>query len=532
MAVEESYDVVVVGSGGGLVGAYVAAARGLRTLVIEKTAVVGGTVAYSGAGLWFPGSAPLRRADVDEDPEAARTYLRTVVGDPAREHLQDAYLEAAPRLIDELERDPLFGRFHFKPVPDYFAEGPGGTAHGRTIFPQELPSSELAPERLDLVRRSIPAERRGAPTPDPLTGGRALIARALNAFLETGNGTVSVGTALTGLLVEDGRVVGVHARRDGEPVTIRAEKGVVLAAGGFERNAELRARYHALPLGSQWSNGAPENTGDALLAARAIGAATDLLDEAWFVPGLIQPDGRPTFQTATRAGIWVNAAGERFVNETRPYDQAGHELVRLHATTGVSHIPAYWILDQRALDRDGFGGDPEQPIDPSWFTSGALRRADSIEELARLIDVPLQALARTVEEFNGYAGTGVDESFHRGETAWDKMSERIVGFPAESPSNYLGKTAEGVPNQLLLPLDTPPFYVATITVSDIGTKGGLVIDEHARVLTPDGAPITGLYAAGNTAAAMSGRVYPGAGTPIGSSLTFSFLAVEDISAAS
>src|SRR5690242_20504314 len=102
---EDTYDVVVVGSGGGLVGAYAAAARGLRTLVIEKTDKVGGTTCYSGAGLWYPGSAPIVRAGAEDGPEAGRTYLRSVVNDRSREALQDAYLKAGIEVIDELERN-------------------------------------------------------------------------------------------------------------------------------------------------------------------------------------------------------------------------------------------------------------------------------------------------------------------------------------------------------------------------------------------------------------------------------------------
>ncbi|MER7692006.1 FAD-dependent oxidoreductase [Streptomyces sp. NPDC097610] len=528
MASGESYDVVVVGSGGGgLVGAYVAASRGLRTLVIEKTDRVGGTTAYSGAGVWYPGSAPLKRAGIEEGPQDARTYLRTVVADETREHLQDAYLEAGRRLIAELEENPWFQSFVHGPVPDYFASVPGATSAGRTIFPPDVVVAELG-DRAELVRGSIPRERWGVERGPVFTGGRALIGRALAAFLETGNGTLRLNTRLESLVLEDDRVVGVTATSEDERITFRAGRGVLLAAGGFERNAELRAKYHPVPLDGTWSNGCPANTGDALQAGVAVGAATDLLDEAWYVPGLVQPDGLPVFHMGTRGGIWVNGAGERFVNETGPYDQIGHEMVRLHTTTGVSHIPSHWVFDQRHLDRDSFGGDPEQPPNPAWWESGALKKADTLEELAELIGVPYDALRRSVEEFNSYSGSGVDERFHRGEAPFDQMSHHIVGFPAGPVMNYPAKSTPGFANQVLLPIDTPPFYAATIVLSDIGTKGGLKTDENARVLRPDGEAIPGLYAAGNTAAAMSGRVYPGAGTPIGSSLAFAYRAVLDL----
>ncbi|MGW0585838.1 FAD-binding protein, partial [Streptomyces sp. NPDC002920] len=313
-------------------------------------------------------------------------------------------------------------------------------------------------------------------------------------------------------------------------VTGRPRTAYVPERGGFEHDRELRER-HQSPLTGEWSNGVLANTGDALRAGIAVGAATDLLDEAWLVPGLVQPDGLPVFHTGTRGGIWVNGAGERFVNETRPYDQAGHEILRLHATTGVSHIPAHWILDQRQVDRDSFGGPPDEPVRPEWLESGALKKADTLEELARLIGVPFDALSRTVKEFNGYAQTGADEMFHRGETVWDQMFHHIVPFAADPRQNFPAKPTPDWPNPLLLPIDTPPFYAATVVPADIGTKGGLKTDEHARVLRPDGRPIAGLYASGNTAAAMSGRVYPGAGTPIGSSMAFAYLAVLDIAGA-
>ncbi|GAA5149057.1 FAD-binding protein [Pseudonocardia eucalypti] len=529
MAPEEvTYDVVVVGSGGGgLIGAYVAASRGLRTLVIEKTGLVGGTTAYSGAGLWLPGSAPLRRAGIAEGAGEARKYLRGVVDDGSREKLQAAYLDAGPRLVDELERNRWFQWFVHGPVPDYYPDRPGASISGRTIFPPEIPAADLG-GHASLVRGPIPAERWGWEQGPVLNGGRALVGRALAAFLETGNGSLRVNTALESLVVADGRVTGVSAVSDGVPVVFRANRGVLLAAGGFERNDELREKHQPVQARGEWSNGAPGNTGDALLAGIAVGAATDLLDEAWYVPGLVQPDGLPVFQSGLRGGIWVNAEGERFVNEARPYDQAGHEIARRHVDTGISHIPTHWILDQRLIDRDGFGGPPDQPVRPEWLESGALRKADSPAELAALIDVPLDALSRTIAEFNGYAETGIDEKFHRGESPWDQMFHHIVPFPYLPELSYPAKPSPEWPNPLLLPLDTPPFYVATIVLSDLGTKGGLKTDEHARVLRPDGSPIEGLYAAGNTAAAMSGRVYPGAGTPIGSSLAFAYRAVLDI----
>jgi len=517
----DSYDVVVVGSGAGLVGAYAAASRGLRTLVIEKTEYVGGTTAYSGAGIWLPGNAAERRAGVEDGPDVARPYLDAIVGDDSTASLREAFLRAGPVLIEELERNPRFGQFVWQGVPDYFAGRPGSLPQGRTIFPPDLDRSELGALE-PLVRRPLWTERWGVEVGPRMIGGQALIGRALLAFMETGNGTVRTNTGLTRLLVEDGTVVGVEALSEGELVEFRARRGVLLAAGGYERNSELRERFQP-GVTDEWTQGCPGNTGDALVAGMDIGAATDLLDESWFAPGLVVTDTRPVFYTSVWSGIWVNAAGQRYMNERLPYDRAGHEMLKAHRSSGVSHLPTHWVFDRRQLDnRRAFAGLPVAPQVPGWFdvekflAAGVLKRADSLDELAELIGVPPGALTESVERFNGYARGGKDEEFGRGEDPWDLMITQMAGSHTDGPNPCLGV------------IDKPPFYAASIVLSDLGTKGGLKTDDHARVLRPDGSVIAGLYASGNTMAPMSGRIYPGAGGPVGSSMAFSYIAAVDM----
>ena len=497
----ERYDVVVVGSGGGLIGAYIAASRGLRTLVIEKTEYVGGTTAYSGAGLWLPGNAAMDRAGIEDGPDVARPYLDAIVGDDAPASLREAFLQAGPPMIDELEQNPRFQWFSWLGVPDYFEGLPGSLKKGRTTFPPDIARSELG-DLEPLVRRPLWTERWGVDAGEVMIGGQALIGRALLAFMETGNGTIRTNTALERLLVEDGAVVGVEALSLGSPVRFLADRGVLLAAGGFEHNRELRQQYQA-PLTDEWTSGCPGNTGDALRAGIEVGADTALLEEAWFAPGLVVPDDRPVFYTMVWSGIWVNDAGERFMNERLPYDRAGHELLRLHRTTSVSHIPAHWVFDQRQIDRNGFGGLPVEPQVPGWvdvdrwLEAGTLKRADTLDELAEQIAVPAGALTKTVEEFNGFARKGVDERFHRGEAPWDRVVVHLVGARHEDG-----------PNPCLGVIDQPPYYAAQIVVTDLGTKGGLRTDERARVLRPDGSVIKGLYASGNTMAPVTGTGLP------------------------
>lgn len=521
MSVEERYDVVVVGSGGGLVGAYAAASRGLRTLVVEKTEFLGGTTAYSGAGIWLPGNPAVLRAGIEDSPEAGRAYLDAIVDDAdAPPRLREAYLQAGPPMIEELERDEWFGRFEWRHIPDYFPGNPGFLPRGRTIFPSELPRDALG-ELEPLVRRPLWTERWGIEPGEVMVGGQALTARSLLALMGTGNATVRTRTALRSLVVEDGRVVGIDAVRDGEPVRYLAERGVLLAAGGYERNRELR-QQHQPPLTDEWTMGCEGNTGDALAAAVAVGADTALLDEAWYAPGVVTPTGGPVFHTMVWGGVWVNAAGERFMNERLPYDRAGHELMRLHNSTGVDHVPAHWVFDQRQVDRDGFRMLPVDPQVPGWFDvdrwleAGVLVRADTLEELAGRIGVPADALERTVEEFNGFARSGVDERFGRGESPWDRVIAAVVEPHTDGPNKCLGV------------LDSPPWYAVQVVVTDLGTKGGVRTDERARVLRADDSVVEGLYASGNTMAPATGRIYPGAGGPIGCAMAFSWIAALDM----
>ncbi|MCU1387195.1 MAG: ksdD [Ilumatobacteraceae bacterium] len=519
----EHFDVIVVGSGGGLIGAYAAAARGLRTLVIEKTEHVGGTTAYSGAGIWLPGNAAEVRAGIEGGPEAARPYLDAIVGDDSPVELREAYLQGGVQMIAELEENPHFQHFEWRGVPDYFPEAPGSLKGGRTIFPPEIDRAALG--KLEpLVRRPLWTERWGVDAGSTMVGGQALIARALLAFVETGHGTIRTNARFERLIVEDGNVIGVEVTTDAGPTTFFADRGVLLAAGGFEHNRELRQRYQP-PMTDEWTSGCAGNTGDALVAGIEVGAATALLDEAWFAPGIIAPDQRAIFFTMVWSGIWVNGAGERFMNERLPYDRAGHELLRNHLASDIAHVPAHWVFDHRQIEQHAFAGTlPVDPQVPDWFDvdrwrdAGVLHQADTLDELAELIGVPAGNLTKTVETFNGFAVAGVDEDFHRGETPWDRVTARMIGPHLDGPNKCLGV------------IDQPPYYAVQIALTDLGTKGGLVTDGHARVLRPDGSVIGGLYASGNTMAPMSGRVYPGAGAPIGAAMTFSYLAAVDMAA--
>ncbi|MBF6210319.1 3-oxosteroid 1-dehydrogenase [Nocardia puris] len=546
------YDVVVVGSGAaGMTAALTAAYRGLSVVLIEKSRSFGGSTARSGGGVWIPNNPVLVREGVPDSAELARTYLKAVVGDRVPHAKQDAFLTHGPRMMTYLcARTPHLEFVYDRGYSDYHPERPGGLAQGRSIEPAVIDGRLLGAD-LALINRPtmsgpkgiaftvsdfhdlnmIARTWRGKRTAlkvgaravldrvrgrQPLSLGKALVARLWLALRDAGV-PVWLNTPLTELLTEGDAVVGVRAERDGVPITLRARRGVVLAAGGFEHNLALRERFFTGPVSTEWTVGATENVGEGILAGENVGAALDLMDDAWWGPSVRNPDGPPFFCLAERSqpgGLMVNAAGERFTNESASYVDVVHTMYERHAT-GVGHVPAHFLMDQRFRDRYLFLGTfPRQPIPQKYFDAGIIKKAGTLAELAGLIGVPAATLTATVERFNGFARAGRDEDYGRGESAYD----RYYGDPTVRP------------NPCLAPLEKPPYYAVEMVPGDLGTKGGLVTDEHSRVLRADGAPIAGLYAAGNNSAAVMGNSYAGAGATIGPAMVFGYIAATHLAA--
>jgi 3-oxosteroid 1-dehydrogenase len=503
---DEQVDVVVVGSGGGITGAYTAAREGLSIALVEGSDKFGGTTAFSGGGgMWFPCNPVLLRAGVDDTIDAALTYYHAVVGDRTPRELQDAYVRGGARLIEYLEGDPD-GAFAFKvlPWPDYFGSAPGARSDGmRHIVSRAIPASALGPHA-DQVRGPLDNERLGVPAPDLLTGGRALIGRFLAALRRFPAAAVHLDSPLTDLVVEDGAVTGAVVQRNGGPVRIGARRGVLLAAGGFEQNPSMRHTF-GVPGRVEDTMGAPGNTGVAHQAAIRAGAATDLMDQAWWSPGLTHPDGRSTFSLWFTGGIFVGSDGRRFVNESGAYDRLGRTVVDQIAT-GTIELPFWMVYDDREGEIPPVKSTSVSLVETERYREAGLwHTADSLAELAVLIGVPTENLLATVGRFNDAVAAGVDRDFGRGDEPYDRT--------------FTGGASP------LVAIDQPPFHAAAFGLSDLGTKGGVRTDAHARVLDVDGRPIPGLYAAGNTMAAVSGTAYPGGGNPIGASMLFSHLAV-------
>jgi 3-oxosteroid 1-dehydrogenase len=543
----QQFDVIVVGSGAaGMTAALRAAKRGLSVGVVEKAPTFGGSAARSGAGIWIPNNEVILAAGVPDTPAKAATYLAAVVKGDAPAAKQQAFLGNGPAMISFVMRNSPLRFRYMEGYSDYYPELPGGLAQGRSIEPDlfngkllgthlaELNPAYMATPAgatvfsadykwlvlslvnakglavaMETVARYTAAVLRGE---TPLTMGQAL-AGALRAGLLTAGVPVRLNTPLEDLQFNAaGRVTGVVVGGAGGSTVLTATRGVVIGSGGFEHNLAMRLAYQQQPIGVDWTVGAKENTGDGIRAGLRAGAATDLLDDAWWGPAIPLPE-EPYFCLAERTlpgSILVNSAGRRFVNEAAPYSDVVHIMYEKNAVT--PDIPAWLIFDQNYRNRYLFRDiSPMLPFPDSWYAAGAVFKDSTVAGLAAKIGVPAAGLTATVRRFNGFAASGRDTDFHRGDSAYD---------------HYYTDPAV-VPNSCLAPLWLPPFYACKIVPGDLGTKGGMRTDAQARVLRQDGTVIPGLYA-GNASAAVMGHSYAGAGSTLGPAMTFGYIAANHI----
>jgi 3-oxosteroid 1-dehydrogenase len=542
---DETADVVAVGSGAaGLGAALTAHANGLKPIVLEAGALVGGSTMLAGGGMWVPANH-FMLADGDHDTaEQALAYMEALIGDlpPASTRARkEAFVYGAPRMIEFFESLGLRFR-RTTGYPDYFTDVPNSSTVGRGVesvvfdtnvlgawadklpprrFPRSLPMGTLDVAYILVAKRTVRGFARlariyahhyvsRARGQKLVGGGGALVAQLLYQSLQR-NIPVRLQTRVTELIVEDGRVVGVVAEGPGGSRRIRAAVAVHLGAGGFARNAELRERYQRHPITAKWTSASAGDLGDGLKLGQSVGAATALLDEAWWGPSsFLPPDGPAIFHVSERSkpgSLIVDQSGVRYFNESMDYVLAGQTMYE--RSKDVPAIPSLLIFDQRYRDRYPFGANLPGRTPRELIENGYFKRAETIEDLAKLCDLPADALRATIERFNGFARSGVDEDFQRGNAFYDGY----YGDPRNKPNPCLG------------PIDKPPYYAVALYPGDLGTKGGLVTDENGRVLDEDGAAIEGLYASGNTSASVMGPRYPGPGVTIAPALTFSWLAM-------
>jgi len=247
-----------------------------------------------------------------------------------------------------------------------------------------------------------------------------------------------------------------------------------------------------------------------------IGAAVAQMEEmvgnqATLPPGTGEDDIKAGVQGLTAAphAILVDQTGVRYMNEGGSYMAYCKGMLERNKVAAA--VPSWAIFDSQFMRNYMLAGTmPGSKKPQSWYDEGFLRKADTIEALASMIDVPPDALKATVERFNDFVANNRDEDFHRGDRAYD----RWLGDPYHKPSETLGKIEQG------------PFYAVAVVPGDVGTYGGVVTDEKARVLRDDGSVIPGLFATGVSTASVMGRVYPGAGSSVGPSFVWGYLAAK------
>lgn len=554
-------DVLVIGSGaGGLSAAVAAAHRGLSALVVEKEPVFGGTTARSGGWLWIPGSGPALRAGVKDSREAARTYLAHEAGAHFDAPRAEAFLEAGPKAVAFFEEKTSL-RFDLGPTfADYHPTAPGGVDGGRSIVARPFDGRGLGAEIARLrpplteitflglmigtgkelqhffnvlrspvsflhVARLLARYARDLlfhGRSMRLMNGNALVARLAKSAFDAGVEIWTEAPARRLLTDEAGRVSGALAEARDGPVEIMARRGVVLAAGGFPQDIARRAALmpHA-PTGHEHVSPAPPgNTGDGLRLGESVGAAVNesLPHAAAWVP-ISRPrrkDGTlgtfPHFVDRSKPGvIAVTRSGRRFVNEAESYHDFCQAMVARCREEGAEEPAAWFVADHRAFRRYGLGFARPAPVPYGRLVrEGYLLKGETLADLARQIGADAAALEATVARFNEAAARGEDPEFGKGSTAYN----RSLGDP------------DWEPNPCVAPLVKPPFFAVRLFVGDLGTFAGLRTNEHAEVLGPSGAPIPGLFAAGNDAASVMGGAYPGGGITLGPALTFGWIAAR------
>ena len=526
-------DVVVLGSGGAALTAAIAAHDfGAKDVVVlEKSGMVGGTTAMSGGMLWIPNNHHQQVAGVSDSWDDAVTYLDSLAPGLLDPDTLAAFLEAGPEMVRFLEDNTPVRLHLYEKFPDYHPEAPGAKQYGsrsldNDVFPFEQlgtwatrvnPPKVGAPVLISMVE----AMYAGKMDPDLLEErrrsdcrgqGQALVGALLKGILDR-NIPIYFEKRARKLCKSGSRVVGVTAEQDGEELHVRANKGVVIATGGFEWNEELVQTFLRGPMTAPVS--VSENEGDGLVMAMEAGAKLGNMANAWWMMSTLgseaqHRDAKPVYllcqnERTLPGSILVNRSGKRFVNESANYNALGRVLHTFDANAfDYPNLPYWLIFDSRYRSKYPiFGCTPKTPT-PGWF-----QRADSLRELAESAGIDSNALEETVARFNADVLKGHDDEFDRGDNTYD---------------NFWGDRAFNPPYCTLGVLDEPPFYAIEMESGALGTNGGPKTNANAQVLDWADNVIEGLYVAGNAMAAVSTIVYPGAGGTLGPALTFGFIA--------
>ncbi len=551
MRFDSQYDAVIVGAGaGGLAAACVAAAEGLRTLLVEKSPLVGGTTAVAGGMAWIPANPKMAAAGIEDSVANARRYLEHAAP-PARDTAaREAFLTRGGEALEYLEARTALRMRPVLNYPDYYPALPGATLGGRVLEPVEFDARALGRDfarlrwplaefmlfgGMMIARADLPhfraalssprsaarvlrlaaeyaRQRLAAPRGMRLVLGNALVAWLLKSALEL-KVELRLGAAVRRLELREGGVAGVEIESQGRRERIAARAGVVLATGGFSHDAQLRARL--LPAeAAAFSPVCEASTGDGIRLGLQTGAAIGArgTHNGFWAPvsRFRRADGTEGVFPHTVADrgkpgiIAVTQAGERFTSEAVSYHEFGLAMFRAQQRV-------FLLCDRRSLWQYGLGAvRPFALSHARHLASGYLARGATLAALAGRLGIDGARLERTAARYNEDARRGVDSQFGLGGDAY----QRFLGDAANRP------------NPCMRPIESAPFYAVRLHASDLGTAAGLVTDGEARVLRADGGAVPGLYACGNDMASIMDGAYPGPGITLGPALVFGYIAAR------
>jgi 3-oxosteroid 1-dehydrogenase len=511
-------DVVVVGGGAsGFAAAVTAAREGSRTLLIERASEVGGTTARSGGGAWFPNNSLMRALGLEDPKEPALKYMarqayphlyrpaHPTLGLPEEAYaLIEAFYDEGSNALDYLTEVGALDMFVDIELPDYHAEMPENKApYGRKLSPVVQVPNDL--------------------------GGPVMIAKMQTAGERLGLKVLVDHRAVELLRNHAGEIVGLEAHSGHRTVLIRAHRAVVFASGGFLHDSDLAREYLRGPVYGGCA--ATTSTGDFVRIGIEAGAQLGNMGHAWWYQVALEH----AIQSGQTAGgffmpfgdslIQVNRHGRRVVNEKSPYNERG----QVHFAWDGSE---YCNLVLFAIYDDAVAQNPDPirfrfPIPMPGEDDRYVLRGETLEELAGQVSERLSALAdhtgglelspsfvpnlkQTIERFNNFARTGVDEDFGRGESAISRL--------------WGGQARIDAKNTMYAISDTGPYYCILTVAGALDTKGGPRINTRAQVLNTRNEPIPGLYGAGNCVASPAGQAYWGAGGTIGPAIAFGYVA--------
>lgn len=552
---DDTYDIIVIGSGaGGMSTAITAAKHGARVAIVEKEPVYGGTTAFSGGVLWIPGNRHARDAGITDTREAAIAYMKAETGNFYDADAVEAFIDQGPEMVDFFERETTV-KFVPTLYPDYHPDVTGGVDIGRSILAAPFDTSSLG-ENLSRLRpplatitfmgmmfnssnadikhffnvtKSIKsatyvAKRLASHAGEVMrygrgvqvTSGNALAARLAKSVFDL-NIPLFTDTPAKELIETDGTITGVRVGGASGDVILSATKGVVLACGGFANDVDrIRGAYPHLKRGGEHFTPVPSsNTGDGIGLAETVGADATIKftnTASWMpVSKVPQRDGSfiafPHLLDRYKPGIIaVTKNGQRFANESNSYHDFGEDLIR--ACEGDNETVCWLIADHPTVRKYGLGFAKPAPVPvQSYLRNGYLTRATTLAELAQKVGIDPKGLEQTIAEYNIHARNGDDPAFQKGRTSFN----RYLADPNHTPNPCIG------------PVQTGPFYALRIIMGDLGTFDGIQTRVNGQVLRTDGTGIDGLYAVGNDRASIMGGNYPGAGITLGPAMTFGYI---------